>query len=259
MNSLSTILSFIFGTLIGSFLNVVALRYNSGLGLGGRSKCFSCGKTLTWRELIPLFSFLIQKGSCKKCKSKISWQYPLVEFISGALFVLVLFQFPPLDLESSIRTAVYLFITCLMLVITVYDIKHKIIPDTLVYLFDGIALAMALWGVLSMPLYTGGDVVWTLLIGPICAAPFALIWLFSKGKWMGLGDAKLILGIGWLLGLSSALSAIALAFWIGAVISVIWMFGKFGKMHGHLEIPFAPYLILGMYLVLLFGINVFVF
>jgi prepilin signal peptidase PulO-like enzyme (type II secretory pathway) len=76
---------------------------------------------------------------------------------------------------------------------------------------------------------------------------------------MGLGDAKLILGIGWLLGIAGAASAITLAFWIGAIVSVIWMMTKFGKLKGRHEIPFAPYLILGMYLVLLFEINVFIF
>jgi prepilin signal peptidase PulO-like enzyme (type II secretory pathway) len=268
------IIPFIFGTLIGSFLNVVALRYNTGMGIGGRSKCFSCGKTLTWKELVPLFSFLVQKGSCKKCKSKISWQYPLVEFFSGVLFVLVIGIFPPVDLAAAIHTLIYLFITCLLLVITVYDMKHKIIPDPLVYTFDAIALVAAVFFVLEPSIFgnatsvagealTWGSLVWPLLAGPICAAPFALLWLISqgsaKGAWMGLGDAKLMLGIGWLLGLYGALNAITLAFWIGAAISVLWMLIHFGKLRGRYEIPFAPYLILGMYLVLLFNINVFVF
>ncbi|MDB5259757.1 MAG: prepilin peptidase leader peptidase (prepilin peptidase) / N-methyltransferase [Candidatus Taylorbacteria bacterium] len=257
MNLFALIFSFVFGTLIGSFLNVVSLRYNTGMGVGGRSKCFSCGKTLTWKELIPLASFAMQKGSCKKCKSKISWQYPLVEFLSGILFVLVLFKFPPTGYVEAASTALYLFVTCLMLVITVYDMKHKIIPDPLVWTFDAVAVIAAIafnWGHLA-----SADFLWAILAGPICAAPFALIWVISKGKWMGLGDAKLILGIGWLLGLSAAASAITLAFWIGAVISVLWMYSSFGKLRGHYEIPFAPYLILGMYVVLLFNINVFAF
>jgi prepilin signal peptidase PulO-like enzyme (type II secretory pathway) len=254
------IISFIFGTLIGSFLNVVSLRYNTGMGLGGRSKCFSCGKTLTWKELIPLASFAMQKGSCAKCKSKISWQYPLVEFFSGAIFVLILFKFPPLDVVTAIHTALYLFITCLMIVITVYDMKHKIIPDPLVYMFDIVALLAALFFQVGATSTLGFHLsLWGLLAGPICALPFAAIWYFSKGKWMGFGDSKLILGIGWLLGLSAGFSAIAIAFWIGAAVSVIWMMSRFGKLKAHYEIPFAPYLILGMYVVLLFNINVFNF
>src|SRR3989344_4445016 len=81
---------FSFGTIIGSFLNVLVLRLGTGEAIGrGRSRCFSCGKTLTWRELIPLVSFITQKGKCRSCGSRISWQYPIVEFITGLVFLLV--------------------------------------------------------------------------------------------------------------------------------------------------------------------------
>ncbi len=240
--------SFILGTIIGSFLNVVAYRYNTGMTLGGRSKCFSCNKTLTWIELFPIFSFIAQRGACKTCKSRISWQYPLVELISGILFILVFYYFPPVSLEASVDTLYYLIITSLLIVITVYDIKHKIIPDLLVYTFASLAL---------IHIYYIGITPSHLLAGPILALPFALIWLLSKGKWMGLGDAKLILGIGWVLGLFPGLSAITLAFWIGAVVSVIWMLIVLKKFRSNYEIPFGPYLIIGMYIVLFFHIEIF--
>ncbi len=139
------------------------------------------------------------------------------------------------------------------MVITVYDIKHKIIPDALSYVFAAIAFVSMFFGgatLFHVPL------VINLFAGPICALPFALLWLFSKGEWMGLGDAKLMLGIGWTLGFVASVSAIILAFWIGAVVSVVWMYIVFRHIKGRYEIPFAPYLILGMYLVLLFGITV---
>lgn len=245
--------SFILGTLIGSFLNVVALRYNTGMTLNGRSKCFSCGKNLHWHELIPIFSFVFQKGKCKKCKGKISWQYPLIELIAGILFAMIFYVFPPLTVEMSFTTLFYVFITCLLLIITVYDVRHKVIPDALVYTFSIISLAR---------LFIASDLsiiippLSAILAGPILALPFALMFLFSNGTWMGLGDAKLVLGIGWTLGLFSGVSAIILAFWIGAVVSVIWMYIVFRKIKSRYEIPFGPYLILGMYLVLLFGIQV---
>src|ERR1700752_70221 len=87
------IAAFVFGTIIGSFLNVVALRYNTGFSLGGRSRCFSCGKTLYWYKLIPLFSFLIQGGRCRKCHSQISIQYPLVEALTGLVFLGLFLKF----------------------------------------------------------------------------------------------------------------------------------------------------------------------
>lgn len=253
MSSFFLIFSFILGTLIGSFLNVVALRYNTGMTLNGRSKCFSCGKNLSWHELIPIFSFLVQKGTCRTCKSKISWQYPFVEILAGFCFLMIFYVFPPVTLGASIITVFYLFITCILLIITIYDIKHKIIPDVLVYTFIIVAF---------IKLFISPDItfmipsLWDILAGPILALPFAMMWLLSKGTWMGLGDAKLVLGIGWVLGLVSGISAIVLAFWVGAIISVIWMMVVMKEFKSHYEIPFGPYLILGMYLVLFFGIRV---
>ena len=247
------ILAFIFGTIVGSFLNVVSLRFSTGKGLGGRSMCMSCGKTLSWLELFPLFSFIIQRGACRSCKSKISWQYPLVEFIAGAIFVLIFFRFTPVSYVTGLVTLMQLIIACLLVVITVYDIKHKIIPNQFVYTFAIFALATLFFGGVSwvhMPTYT------QLLAGPIVALPFALIWLVSKGTWMGLGDAKLALGIGWLLGINGGFNALILAFWIGAAASLAWLFFTYKKFKPRMEIPFGPYLILGLYCVLIFNVIV---
>jgi len=253
MPSFFLIFSFVLGTIIGSFLNVVALRYNTGMTLKGRSKCFSCGKNLSWHELVPVLSFLLQRGSCKNCKSKISWQYPIVELFAGFCFLMIFYVFPPMTFEASVSTIFYLFITCLLLIITIYDIKHKIIPDALVYTFAAIAFAkLFISPELTLMLPSLSDA----LAGPILALPFALMWLLSKGAWMGFGDAKLVLGIGWVLGLLPGVSAIVLAFWIGAIFSLIWMYVVMRKFKARYEIPFGPYLILGMYLVLFFGIRI---
>lgn len=253
MNSLFLLFSFILGTIIGSFLNVVALRYNTGMTLKGRSKCFSCNTTLSWIELIPLFSFIFQGGACKKCKSKISWQYPVVELLAGLLFILIFYFFPPISVAAGVTTLFYLLITAILLVIVVYDIRHKIIPNTLAYTFAVIAFIHLF---ISPDLSFQIPTVLNLLSGVIVALPFAALWLVSKGTWMGLGDAKLALGIGWALGLLPAISAIVLAFWIGAIVSVIWMFIVFRKIKARYEIPFGPYLILGMYIVIFTGIQV---
>ena len=256
MPSFFLIFSFVLGTIIGSFLNVVALRYNTGMTLKGRSKCFSCGNSLSWHELIPLLSFIFQKGSCKSCKSKISWQYPFVEALAGLCFLMIFYMFPPLTIASGITTVFYLIVTCILLIITIYDMKHKIIPDALSYSFAVIALAkLFVSPELTFILPSFMDV----LAGPILAQPFALMWLQSKGTWMGLGDAKLMLGIGWVLGLEAGISAVVLAFWIGAIVSLAWMYIVMRKFKARYEIPFGPYLILGMYLVLFFGIRVIEF
>lgn len=253
MDILTLILIFIFGTIIGSFLNVVALRFNTGTTIGGRSRCMSCNMQLTWKELIPLFSFIFQLGVCKKCKSKISWQYPFIEFLAGAIFVLIFFVFPPITALLAFKTLLYLFVTCLLLVICAYDMKHKIIPDQFVYTF---VLATLIGLCIGGESWFHTPTISAFLAGPILAFPFAFLWIISKGTWMGLGDAKLVLGIGWLLGISAGINAIILAFWIAAIVSVIWLFVTYKKFKPRTEIPFGPYLILGMYLVLLFNIQV---
>lgn len=96
---------FLFGLIIGSFLNVVIYRYNTGRSVQGRSGCLSCGKTLSAVELIPLFSFIFQKGKCHGCGSKISWQYPLVEFSTGIAFTLIAFKYFDLLFISPIYFA----------------------------------------------------------------------------------------------------------------------------------------------------------
>ena len=253
MDTLSLIFSFIAGTIIGSFLNVVSLRFNTGMTIGGRSRCLSCSKQLNWKELIPLFSYIFQRGACTKCRSRISLQYPLVEFCAGAIFVLIFLTFPPLTLLSGFTTFLQLIIACLLLVICVYDIKHKIIPDEFVYTFILLSLIGLCFGGVS---WFHIPTIGAFLAGPLLALPFALLWLISKGTWMGFGDAKLILGIGWILGFGGGANAIILAFWIAAVISVTWLFATYRTFKPKMEVPFGPYLILGMYLVLFFQIQV---
>ena len=251
-DTLSIILSFIFGAVIGSFLNVVSLRFNTGKSINGRSKCMTCGETLTWRELFPILSFLVQKGACKKCKSKISWQYPLIEFIAGAVFVLIFITFPPITALVGIKTIIYLLATSLLIVIAVYDIKHQIIPNDFVYLFILLSL---------VNLCVGGDSwlhvpsVWAFAAGPLLTLPFSILSLVSRGQLMGWGDSKLMLGIGWFLGISAGINAVVLAFWIAAAVSLIYMLVVLKQFKAKTQVPFGPYLILGMYLVLIFKIQ----
>ena len=248
-------IAFVFGAVIGSFLNVVSLRFNTGLGLNGRSMCMSCGKTLTWKELVPILSFLIQKGRCAKCHAKISWQYPAVEAVTGVLFALIAWNFVESGISwpHFISALIYLIASCILVVIAAYDIRHKIIPDSLSYSFSALALASVFFGGVS---FVHAPHLWTLLAGPILALPFALLWIVSKGKWIGLGDAKLVLGIGWLLGMNGGVNALILAFWTGAAVSVLWMYVMAGKFKRRTEIPFGPYLIIGMFIVLFSGLTV---
>ena len=255
---------FILGIIIGSFLNVVILRYNSGLSINGRSKCFSCSKTLAWYELIPVFSFLFQKGKCRKCFSKVSLQYPLVELATGVVFLALYKRFIEFSFfDYSLATTDFillLVITSILIVIFVYDLRHKIIPDGLSYAFAVFALIRMF---LLIDPSTYGTLITKLnfLAGPILFLPFYLLWKFSKGKWIGLGDGKLAVGIGWMLGFIYGLSAIVLAFWIGAAFSIALLLILRLKNQGSritmkTVIPFAPFMILGAMIVFFFGLDV---
>lgn len=259
MTSIIAIIFFIFGLIIGSFLNVVILRYGTQRSFGGRSGCMTCQNKLCWYELIPLVSFFALRGRCLNCKAKISFQYPIVELLTGLIFAGLFLKFQDVFYMNTFifagTMAFYATMFSLLLVIAVYDLKHKIIPDTLVWVFSALAFV-------GMFLFSGFGFnphipsVWEFLSGIFIALPFALIWLLSKGAWMGLGDAKLALGLGWLLGLSRVLSGAVVAFWSGALIGLILII--FSKKHGmKSEIPFAPFLVFGALVAFLFELHLF--
>jgi len=253
------IIFFVFGITIGSFLNVVIFRYNTHRSFNGRSGCMTCQKKLSWYELIPLFSFIGLCGRCKNCKTKISIQYPLVELVTGLIFLGMFLKFQDVfffdTFPFTISFAYYSAIFSLLLVIAVYDLKHKIIPDKL-SLALGILSFVGLFFFSNFGFYPHIPSWISFLSGVIIALPFALLWLFSGGKWMGLGDAKLAISLGWLLGLSLSLSSLVLAFWSGAIVGIGLIL--FSKKHGmKSEIPFAPFLVLGTILVFLLEFYLF--
>jgi len=259
VTSLLALIFFLFGLIIGSFLNVVIFRLNSSKSLGGRSACMSCQNILAWYELIPVFSFLWQRGRCRNCKSKISLQYPFVELVTGIIFASLFLKFQDVFFLQSLNFVFtflyYATAFSLLIVIATYDLKHKIIPDILSFVL-GLLTFLGLFFFNEFGFMVHVPTVLEFLSGLIIAAPFALFWLVSQGRWMGLGDAKLAIGLGWLLGFSRALSGIVLAFWIGAVGGITLLL--FSKKHGlKSEIPFAPYLVLGAMLAFLFELHIF--
>lgn len=252
MISLLSIFFLVFGAIIGSFLNVVILRLNTGKGLNGRSGCLSCNKKLHWHELVPVLSFFALKRRCSGCESKISWQYPLVEISTALIFLgvflkqLTVFYYAPV--LAIIGLVAYLIIWSILVVIFVYDLKHTIIPNGLVYTFSALSFIYLL---ISIPSDLWFQFPYTLDIfsGFIFFIPFFCLWFFSGGRWIGLGDGKLALGMGFLLGLVSGLSAIILSFWIGAVFAVFIILLSRLNINKHnitikSEIPFAPFMII---------------
>lgn len=239
---ISTIIG-IFGLFIGSFLNVVIYRMSTGRSIVfGRSHCPSCNKTLTFNELIPVVSFIFQKGRCRGCHTKISSQYPFVELVTGVTFFLITFF-------SDVHPPVliwYLLMASLALVISVYDYKHYIIPLKPWGLLTGLAFFGGIF-ILHLPIF------YLLLSGLLCGLPCAFFYGVSKGKWMGFGDALLGVTAGFLLGISGGFASIIIGFWIGAVISILLLL--LHRKTFASTIPFGPFLLIGLFLCLLFQIN----
>lgn len=272
---LTALFFFVLGAIVGSFLNVVIFRFNTGTALSGRSRCFSCGNTVAWYDLIPILSFFFLMGRCRFCRSKISFQYPLVEFLTGLLFVgafwRVAFVSFPLDIFSVFYAlfTIDLVVLGLLVVIAVYDLKHKIIPDRLVFLFIILSL-VKLFLTSEFSAMLRFPRILDLFAGLILALPIFLLWLISGGRWIGLGDAKLALGIGWFLGFSAGVSALVVGFWFGAAVSLLLLalsrFGRggFGRrfpsglknLTMSSEVPLAPFLILGFLAAYFFRIDI---
>jgi leader peptidase (prepilin peptidase)/N-methyltransferase len=261
MNIILTIFFILLGLVVGSFLNVVIYRFNTSKTFGGRSKCMVCQSKLCWYDLFPLFSFLTLRGRCRYCKTKISIQYPLVELVTSIIFVGLFFKFQYIFFINTsafcILMAYYSIVFSLLLVISVYDLRHKIIPDML-------ALILAFLSFIGLFLFSDYGIgfnphipsVWQFLSGIIIALPFALIWLVSRGKWMGLGDAKLAVGIGWIIGIERIFSTVVLSFWSGAIVGLFLIFLS-KKYSIKSEIPFAPFLVLAAFLSFIFNIYFF--
>lgn len=247
------------GTIIGSFLNVVVYRFNTGRGLGGRSACMSCNKTLRWHDMIPVLSFFIRRGKCAHCDAKISPQYPFVEVVTGLVFLGIWHSFSYLFFFNTwfavLALALYFTIASILIVISVYDTRHLIIPDRLVYLFAVLAFVSMFFSDGVFQLF-GLPNVWHILAGPILAFPFWAIWFFSKGEMMGLGDAKLMLGIGFLLGLSGGVTTLLIAFWLGAFIGILLLITKGRTFTTKTPLPFAPFLIVSLAIVFFCGLNI---
>lgn len=252
---------FVLGTAIGSFLNVVAMRYDgdhflfSNKAIGGRSHCSHCKQTLRWFELVPLLSFVLQGGRCRRCKATLSFQYPLVELVSALIFVFV-----PLVLgvsagavatvtAATIATALPLYLLSAfwiavfeaLLVMTLIDIHLGIIPDELCIFLGVLGIVLAIYS----------DPVSRLIGALVAGAFFAFLILITKGKGMGMGDLKLVIPLGLFFGWPSITLVLMFAFLTGAVVGLLEIAFHKNSMKG--TIPFGPFLALGSAIVFFWG------
>lgn len=247
---------FIFGLSVGSFLNVVIDRLIKNQSLLGRSRCDYCWRKIAWYDLIPVLSFFLLKGKSRCCHKKISWQYTIVELLTGISFFLIFnFQFSIFN-EFSIYQFLKLFfllgvISCLI-VIFFSDAKYHLISDYVLWSFFGfsfiykiVVVISAKNGVLFEILkQVQNDIFFSFLSGLIVCLPIFLIYYLSKEKAMGLGDVYLTFIIGFLLGWKAGFLALYIGVLVGGLTSLFLIIFKKSKLKS--KIAFGPFLVIGI-------------
>lgn len=247
MIPLTHLFVFFLGLIIGSFLNCVIYRLEENKSfLKGRSFCPKCKHVLAWYDLIPILSFLYLRGRCRYCKKKISLQYPLVELATGFLFVFI-YDFLMSDSRGTSDILFYFVISGFLIIIFVYDLKHYLIPDQVIYPAIGITL---IYDLLIYDIH-GMSEIFASALG--AAGFFLAIVLISRGKWMGAGDIKLAFLMGLILGWPNILVALFFAFFSGAIIGIGLVLAKSKSFKS--EVPFGPFLAAGTLMAMFYGQN----
>lgn len=232
-------LFFMFGLVFGSFFNVIGLRVpQKKTFVNDRSECPHCQQTLSWYELVPIVSYILQKGTCRKCNKKISILYPIMEFLTGLLFALsfIIFGF-------SMELIVALFLVSLLVIIFVSDIRYMIIPNKVLVFFIPFFVILRIIEPLNP--------WWSPIVGAFSGfVIIALIILVSRGG-MGAGDMKLFFVLGIVLGIERVLMAFFLSCLIGALIGMLLLMLK--RIDRKQPVPFGPYIVIGTLLTYFYG------
>lgn len=222
----------IYGLCIGSFLNVLIYRIPLGQSIAKEgSHCFSCGSKIKWYDNIPLLSYLMLGGRCRNCKSRISIQYPVVEFLNAFLWELVFLKY-----QYSLKTLIYFALVSALLSLSVIDEKTFEIP----VIFNYFILALGI-------VYTVVDSKnWiSHIVGMLCISGFLfIVWWVTEGNGVGFGDIKLMFTCGLLLGWK----AIIVGFFLGCIIAIPVHLLRMKLSNKEHKLAFGPYLSLGIYL-----------
>lgn len=254
-----TYIALVFGLFIGSFLNVCILRIpDKTFFKNARSVCPQCLKQIPFYHNIPVLSWLILRGRAQCCGAKISLMYPVVEALTGILFVIVYWHFPfvrttPLGIEweaaEFIRCMHLLIFTSTMVVVSVIDIRLQIIPDV-------ISLSMiplsVFWVLIHPQLDWFSSVLGILLGGGILWGVAWLYYVVRHEYGLGFGDVKLLAGIGGWLGFQAVLPTLFIGCILGALIGVVLLLISKDKSL-KTRIPFGPFLAFGAWIYMLMG------
>ncbi len=281
---MTAIILFILGLVLGSFLNVIAVRYRPDgeifgpKTIGGRSRCPVCHKQLSWYELVPLVSYVLLGARCRHCKHLIAVHYPLVEIFSGLALLLPFLLFERWHVQTlilgGVNTAwflplagVWVVAALLLLLLALIDARWSIIPDSL-------NIAIAVLGAVKITIiillnpFNGGvgsflgsfamivGLADAVLLNHIVAALagalfFTAIIIWTRGEGMGWGDVKLAAALGLLLGYPDIIFALASAFFLGALYGIFTMLTR--KKTIKEAVPFGPFIVLGAVVLVLWG------
>ncbi|PIR93979.1 prepilin peptidase [Candidatus Falkowbacteria bacterium CG10_big_fil_rev_8_21_14_0_10_39_11] len=254
MNILIYLFIILFGLAIGSFLNVLIFRLpedQSKWARVKRSVCRACNKVLKPLELIPVVSFLIQKGRCRSCNEKLSWQYPAVEITAAAIFLLLTFIHLPFGAVISETSVIFLirdfFIASILILVFTIDVKHFLILNKVIYPALVVVALFNLY-LLDFDLKKILGIIIGALIG---FSFFAFQYFFSKGKWVGGGDMKFGAFIGLALGWQGMVTVLVLAYIVGALFAIALLIS--GKAKFGAKLPMAAFLAPAALLILLYG------
>lgn len=225
----------VIGASIGSFLNVVIYRLPRGQSLvSPPSRCPQCGNRLKWYDNVPVLGWFLLGGRCRQCRNRISIQYPIVEFITAALFVLVVWLTPPGPLVMT-----RLLLVCILIALFGIDLEHQILPNVIT--LPGIAAGLLLstiappgWRDALIGAVVGGGILYAIAWG---------YYLWRREEGLGMGDVKMLAMVGAFLGWKLVLVTLVLASFSGAFIGVGMIAARRGNMK--LALPFGTFLAAG--------------
>lgn len=235
---------FLFGAVIGSFLNVCIYRLPLDQSIvSPGSHCMSCGAAVRWFDNIPIISWLVLRGRCRNCGTGFSIRYPLVELLTACLLLLLFLRF-----GLSTTFAVYALLAVALIVVTFIDFDHQIIPDEIS--LSGVVLGFLASFFLPEPGWISSLAGIVVGWGSLALVFYAYLWLTGR-EGMGGGDAKLLAMLGAFLGLQAVPFIIFTSSLVGSVVGLSWM--ALQRKGRHLAIPFGPYLAFGAVLYIFYG------
>lgn len=237
------LLNFIFGLVVGSFLNCLVYRLYHKKTILGRSFCPKCRQQIAWYDNIPILSFIILGGRCRHCRQSISWQYPIVELATGLLFAAVAFHYPLFVNHNSLYIVRDWLMIFALVFIFVYDLKYLLIEDIVI-----LPVALVVF-VLNLILKIS---VANLLAAAAVGAGFFLFqYVVTRGRGVGLGDFRIGILMGLFFGWPKILAAIFSAYIIGAIVALLLLLFKKTKMSA--RIPLGPFLAIGSLIIIFYG------